>query len=417
MPKQKTLKDSFTLTGKGLHTGLDVTVTFNPAPVNFGYKIQRVDLEGQPIIDAIAENVVETSRGTVIAKENAKVSTIEHAMAALYAYEIDNCLIQVNQPEVPILDGSALPYVNEIERVGIVEQNADKEYFVVTKKLEYIDPNGESSIVVLPSDDFSINVLVSYPSCILSNQYAKLDSLSDFRDEIAACRTFVFVREIEILLKNNLIKGGDLDNAIVIYDKPMEQKEIDGLTDLIGMPHIQVSQLGYLQRRPLSFPNEPARHKLLDVIGDLALIGKPIKGHVIATCPGHRVNSEFSKKLFKTLKRQEIVFPIYDPSKPPLMDINRIKELLPHRWPFLLIDKIIELKERGVVGVKNVSGNEQFFCGHFPNEPIMPGVLLIEAMAQTGGILILSQLEDKQAYRHHLEVSQRILLFLLNQVP
>lgn len=398
MPKQKTLKDSFTLTGKGLHTGLDVTVTFNPAPVNFGYKIQRVDLEGQPIIDAIAENVVETSRGTVIAKENAKVSTIEHAMAALYAYEIDNCLIQVNQPEVPILDGSALPYVNEIERVGIVEQNADKEYFVVTKKLEYIDPNGESSIVVLPSDDFSINVLVSYPSCILSNQYAKLDSLSDFRDEIAACRTFVFVREIEILLKNNLIKGGDLDNAIVIYDKPMEQKEIDGLTDLIGMPHIQVSQLGYLQRRPLSFPNEPARHKLLDVIGDLALIGKPIKGHVIATCPGHRVNSEFSKKLFKTLKRQEIVFPIYDPSKPPLMDINRIKELLPHRWPFLLIDKIIELKERGVVGVKNVSGNEQFFCGHFPNEPIMPGVLLIEAMAQTGGILILSQLEDPQNY-------------------
>lgn len=398
MPKQKTLKDSFTLTGKGLHTGLDVTVTFNPAPVNFGYKIQRVDLEGQPIIDAIAENVVETSRGTVIAKENAKVSTIEHAMAALYAYEIDNCLIQVNQPEVPILDGSALPYVNEIERVGIVEQNADKEYFVVTKKLEYIDPNGESSIVVLPSDDFSINVLVSYPSCILSNQYAKLDSLSDFRDEIAACRTFVFVREIEFLLKNNLIKGGDLDNAIVIYDKPMEQKEIDGLTDLIGMPHIQVSQLGYLQRRPLSFPNEPARHKLLDVIGDLALIGKPIKGHVIATCPGHRVNSEFSKKLFKTLKRQEIVFPIYDPSKPPLMDINRIKELLPHRWPFLLIDKIIELKERGVVGVKNVSGNEQFFCGHFPNEPIMPGVLLIEAMAQTGGILILSQLEDPQNY-------------------
>lgn len=398
MAKQKTLKEAFTLQGKGLHTGLPVTITFNPAPANHGYKIQRVDLEGQPIIDAVAQNVVETSRGTVIAENDVKISTIEHAMAALFSFEIDNCLIQVNQPEFPILDGSASPFVEAIQRVGVIEQDYDKEYFVVTKKMEYKDPNTGSSIVLLPDDEFSLNVLVSYPSCILTNQFATLDSLSDFPKEIAAARTFVFVREIEVLLKNNLIKGGDLDNAIVIYDKEMEQADIDHLTSLLGMDSISVSKLGYLQKRPLAFDNEPARHKLLDVIGDLALIGKPIKGRVIATCPGHKLNTDFAKKVFKTLKRQEIIIPHYDPTVPPLMDINKIKTLLPHRWPMLLIDRIIEVKERGVVGVKNVSGNETFFCGHFPDEPVMPGVLLVEAMAQTGGILILSKLDDPSKY-------------------
>lgn len=398
MPKQKTLKESFSLNGKGLHTGLNVNITFLPAPPNYGYKIQRMDMEGQPIIDALAENVVETSRGTVIAKGDVKVSTIEHAMSALYALEIDNCLIQVDQPEFPILDGSAIQYVKEIERVGFEEQNIEKEYYTITKKVEYRDPNGVSSIVILPSDTFSLSVLVSYPSCILSNQYATLDSLTDYSKEIASSRTFVFVREIEQLLKLNLIKGGDLDNAIVIYDKEMQQSEIDNLTGLLGMDPISVSQLGYLQKRPLAFSNEPARHKLLDVIGDLALIGKPIKGHVIATCPGHTVNTEFAKKIRKELRRQDIIFPIYDPSKAPIMDINKIKTLLPHRWPFLLIDKIIELKERGVVGVKNVAGNEQFFVGHFPQEPVMPGVLLVEAMAQTGGILVLSGLDEPERY-------------------
>lgn len=398
MAKQKTLKEAFTLQGKGLHTGLPVTITFNPAPANYGYKIQRVDLEGQPIIDAVAQNVVETSRGTVIAENDVKVSTIEHAMAALFASEIDNCLIQVNQPEFPILDGSASFFVKEIERVGLEEQPYDKDYFIVTKKMEYTDPETGSSIVLLPDDEFNLNVLVSYPSCILSNQYATLNSLSDFAKEISASRTFVFVREIEILLKNNLIKGGDLDNAIVIYDKEMKQEDIDHLTGLLGMDPISVSSLGYLQKRRLSFDNEPARHKLLDVIGDLALIGKPIKGRVIATCPGHRLNTDFAKKVYKTLKRQEIIMPHYDPTVPPLMDINKIKKLLPHRWPMLLIDRIIEVKERGVVGVKNVSGNENFFCGHFPDEPVMPGVLLVEAMAQTGGILILSKLDDPSKY-------------------
>lgn len=398
MSKQKTLQEAFTLSGKGLHTGLNINITFLPAGPNHGYKIQRIDMEGEPIIDAVAENVVGTSRGTVVAKGEAKVSTIEHAMAALYAMEVDNCLIQVDQPEFPILDGSAIPYVNEIQRVGTVEQSEDREYFVVTKKLEYKDPNGVSSIEILPCDEFRVQTLVSYPSPILSNQFATLNNLSDFATEIAASRTFVFVREIEVLLKNNLIKGGDLDNAIVIYDKEMQQSEINSLTDLLGMPNIEVSQLGYLQKRPLAFDNEPARHKLLDVIGDLALIGRPIKGMIIATCPGHTVNTSFAKKVFKDLKRQEVIFPAYDPSAEPVMNINQVKELLPHRWPMLLVDKIIELKAKTVVGVKSVTGNETFFCGHFPEEPVMPGVLLVEAMAQTGGVLVLSQVDDPKRY-------------------
>ena len=398
MPKQNTLKSAFSLSGKGLHTGLNIDITFNPAPDNHGIKFQRVDLEGQPIVAALAENVVETSRGTVIADGDAKVSTIEHIMSALYAMQVDNCLIQVNQPEVPILDGSAIRYVEEIEKVGLEEQKAEREYFVVKKKLEYKSADGVSTFQILPSDEFQVSVLVSYPSPILSNQYAQLFSLDDYKKEIAASRTFVFVREIEVLLKNNLIKGGDLDNAIVVYDQPMEQSQIDNLTSLLGMPSIQVSDLVYLQRRPLAYNNEPARHKLLDVIGDLALIGKPIKGHIIATCPGHTVNTDFAKKVFKRLKKQEILFPVYDPSVEPLMDVNRIRQLLPHRWPMLMIDKIIALNERGVVGVKSVSGNESFFCGHFPQEPVMPGVLLVEAMAQTGGILVLNSVDEPEKY-------------------
>ena len=398
MSKQKTLTNAFTLEGKGLHTGLPITITFNPAPVNTGYRIQRVDLEDQPIVDAVAENVVETSRGTVVEKNGVRIGTIEHALSALFASEIDNCLIQVNQPEFPILDGSASYYIKAIEESGVEEQTADKDYYIVRKKIEYVNEETGTKIIIMPDDAFSANVLVSYKSPVLNNQYASLDSLADYSKEIASCRTFVFVRELELLLKNNLIKGGDLDNAIVIYDQIISQSELDSLSDVLGQEHVHVDSMGYLNKRPLQFENEPARHKLLDIMGDLALIGKPIKGRVIATCPGHKANTEFAKKIRKEIRHQEVTIPIYDPCKPPVMDVNRIKKLLPHRWPFLLVDKVIEITDKYVVGIKNMTVNETLFCGHFPQEPVMPGVLQLEAMAQTGGLLVLSTVEDPERY-------------------
>ena len=286
MLKQKTLKDSFSLSGKGLHTGLELTVTFRPAPDNHGYKIQRTDLEGRPTIDAVADNVTETTRGTVLSKQGVKVSTVEHGMAALYALGIDNCLIEVDGPEFPILDGSALPYVNEIERVGTVEQSAVKDFYIIKSKIEVRDEQSGSSIIVLPDENFSLNVLISYESNILPNQFATLENMADFKNEIAASRTFVFVREIEPLLHAGLIRGGDLDNAIVIYERQMSQENFDKLADVMGVPHMDAARLGYIMHKPLVWPNECARHKLLDIIGDLALIGKPIKGRIIATRPG-----------------------------------------------------------------------------------------------------------------------------------
>ena len=396
--KQKTLQNSFSVSGKGLHTGLEITATFLPAPENSGYKIQRTDLPGEPIIDAVAENVVETSRGTVVANGEIRVSTIEHAMAALYCAEIDNCLIQVNGPELPILDGSALYYAEAIEQCGVVEQKAEKDYFIIKHKIEITDEESGSSIVVLPDDSFSINTMISYDSPILTNQFASLEQLSDFKSQIAASRTFVFVREVEPLLKNNLIKGGDLDNAIVIYDRKTSQEELDRLADLTGIPHKSVDQLGYINNKPLVFPNEPARHKLLDILGDIALVGRPIKGRIIATRPGHTINNKFARMLRKAIRRQDMQAPEYDPNKVPLMDTNRIRALLPHRYPFLLVDKVIEMGEKHIVGVKNVSGNEPFFQGHFPTEPIMPGVLIVEAMAQTGGLLVLNTVEEPERY-------------------
>lgn len=398
MLKQKTLKDSFSLRGKGLHTGLDLTVTFNPAPENHGYKIQRIDLEGQPVIDAIAENVVETTRGTVLAKGGVKVSTVEHGMAALYAAGIDNCLIQVNGPEFPILDGSAIAYVQGIEEVGIEEQTAVKDFYIIKHKIEFKDEETGSSIVVLPDDKFSVNVLISYDSKIIPNQFATLENMQDFPTEIAQSRTFVFVREIEPLLSAGLIKGGDLDNAIVIYERQLSQEKLDQLADIMSVPHKDANQLGYINHKPLVWDNEPARHKLLDIIGDLALIGRPIKGRIIATRPGHTINNKFARQMRKEIRQHEVQAPIYNCNEAPVMDVNRIRELLPHRYPFLLVDKIIEVGPTHIVGVKNITGNEPFFQGHFPQEPVMPGVLQVEAMAQTGGLLVLNSVDDPERY-------------------
>lgn len=396
--KQLTLKDSFTVSGKGLHTGGHLTAEFCPAPDNHGYKVQRTDLPDQPVIDCLAENVVTLQRATVIGKGDVTVSTLEHSLAALYAAGIDNCLIKVDGPEIPILDGSAAVYCEKIAEVGVVEQKAEKEYYIVKQKTEVRDEETGASIVVLPDSDLSVDVMVDYKSPVLSFQYASLERMEDFPAEIASSRTFVFVREIEPLVKGNLIKGGDLDNAVVIYDSPMAQSELDHLADLMGAPHKEVSEFGFIQEKPLVADNEPARHKLMDVLGDLALIGRNLKGKVLATRPGHGINTAFAKKIRKEIKRQDIQAPVYDPNKAPLMDNVRIRELLPHRYPFLLIDKIIEKGDNYIVGVKNVTTNEPFFTGHFPQEPVLPGVLQVEAMAQTGGLLVLSVLDDPEAY-------------------
>lgn len=399
---QKTLASSFSLSGKGLHTGLDITVTFNPAPANHGYKIKRVDLADEngnaPIIDALAENVKQTERGTVVGKGDVVVSTIEHALAALYASDIDNCLIEVNAPELPILDGSAILFVEGIEKAGIVELEAAREYYIIRNKIEFKDEETGASIIILPEDGYSVSTLISFDSPVLSNQFATLENMADFKQEIAACRTFVFVREIEPLVKHNLIKGGDLDNAIVIYDQETSQEELNKLADLMGVPHKEVNQLGYINNKPLVYDNEPARHKLLDIIGDFALIGKFIKGRIIATRPGHNINTQLAKRIRKEMKRMEVQCPIYDPAKLPIMDINRIKELLPHRYPFQMVDKVIEMGQNHIIGIKNVTNNEPFFQGHFPEEPVMPGVLQIEAMAQCGGLLVLNLVDDPKSY-------------------
>ena len=398
MAKQQTLKGSFALCGKGLHTGLSLTVTFNPAPENSGYKIQRIDLDGQPVIEAIAENVVDTQRGTVLGKGDVRVSTIEHGMSALYAMGIDNCLIQVNGPEFPILDGSAAMYVEKIKEIGIEEQNAPKDYYIIRHKIEVKDEESGSCITILPDEEFSLTTMCSVESKFINSQFATLDNMDDYASEIAQARTFVFVRDIEPLLKANLIKGGDMDNAIVIYERQTTQERLDQLADFLKVPRLDATKLGYIQHKPLVWENECTRHKLLDIIGDMALIGRPIKGRIIATRPGHTINNKFARLMRREIRKHEIQAPIYDCNEPPVMDVNHIRELLPHRYPMQLVDKVVSLGANSIVGVKNVTSNEPFFVGHFPQEPVMPGVLQIEAMAQCGGLLVLNTLEEPERW-------------------
>jgi UDP-3-O-[3-hydroxymyristoyl] N-acetylglucosamine deacetylase/3-hydroxyacyl-[acyl-carrier-protein] dehydratase len=398
--KQKTLKAPITFTGKGLHTGVDVTMTFHPAPDSHGYIFKRVDLPEKPLINALAENVVETSRGTTLEENGARISTIEHVLASFVGMGIDNVLIEVDGPEAPILDGSASAYVKAIEKTGTVEQQTERKYFILKEKLEYYDEEQGIHIIAYPDKVQSINVLIDYNSKVLGNQYAVLEDLDTFKDEIAPSRTFVFLHELEYLAKNNLIKGGDVDNAIVIVDRQVEQDELDRLAELFNKPKVKVQPEGILNNVSLRFPNEPARHKLMDLIGDLALVGRWFKAKIIATRPGHQSNNEFARALRQVMKKAALQkkVPVYNPNMEPIMDINAVKKKLPHRYPFLLVDKVIHIDEKSVVCIKNITANEPFFAGHFPNEPVMPGVLQIEAAAQAGGMLVLGTVPDPENY-------------------
>ena len=398
MAKQKTIKESFSVVGVGLHTGQKVTLTVHPAEDNHGFKFKRSDIEGTPIINADPDLVVDTSRSTTLEKDGVRVHTTEHVLAALYGMEIDNALIEMDGPETPIMDGSAYPFVELIKQVGIVEQNSDKDYFVITENLTYEDLERQTEMLAVPQDEFRLTVMVDYNSPQLGTQHAHMYHTGEFENEIAKCRTFVFLRELEVLAKNGLIKGGDLDNAIVMVDEPLPQEKLDEIADILGKPHMKIEEAGILNNLTLHFQNEPARHKLLDIVGDLALVGKPIKGHILAARPGHKGNVDFAKLIKSQIKMETKKGPQFDLTKDPIYDINDISQMLPHRYPFLLVDKIIEMDESSIVGVKNITLNEPQFTGHFPNNPVMPGVLQVEAMAQVGGIFALSSVPDPENY-------------------
>ncbi len=394
--KQSTIQNAVSVRGVGLHTGKTVTLTFKPALANHGYRFQRVDLPDQPVVPADVKMVISTNRGTTLRSGEAQVSTVEHVLSALTGMGIDNVLLEIDGPEMPIMDGTSMPFVEAILEAGMTELDAEREYFIVTEPIAYKDEVTGTELLALPSDNFEATVMIDFASKVLGPQFAALHNMSEYVKEIAPCRTFVFVHELEKLLEMGLIKGGDMDNAIVIADRKMDQEELDALAQKMGKPGIKVDAEGVLNTVKLHFQNEPARHKLLDVIGDLALIGKPIRGKIVATKPGHTANVEFAKLLKKNLteKRRLMGIPRYDPDKEPVFDSIQITKLLPHRFPFLLVDKIIELDQQHVVGIKNITYNEFFFQGHFPDNPVFPGVLQIEALAQTGGILALQNVPD-----------------------
>lgn len=392
--KQHTLKSTVSISGTGLHTGINVDMILNPANAGFGIQFQRIDLAGQPIIKADCDLVTDTSRGTTLEDKGAKVSTVEHILAALVGMGVDNCLVEINGPEIPIIDGSSAPFVEIIEEAGVLEQEAAKLWYTIDSNITYYDEEKRVEMVAMPAMEYQVTTLIDFNSPVLGTQHAGLKHLKEFKTEIAPCRTFSFLHELEMLLDNNLIKGGDINNAIVIVDKPVSEPEMERLAKAFGREKMEVISGGYLNNLELRFPNEPARHKLLDIVGDLALIGTPVKAHIIANRPGHSSNVSFAKKIKQHIKANKHIMdvPIYDPNQTPIYNTQQIEKTLPHRYPFLLVDKIIELTDTRIVGIKNVTFNEPFFVGHFPGNPIMPGVLQIEALAQTGGILAINAL-------------------------
>jgi len=398
--KQKTLKHPVSVSGPGLHTGKNVTLTFKPAPEDHGFKFQRTDLEGHPIVNASVENVVDTNRGTSLEQNGVRINTTEHALAACVGMGLDNVIIELDGPETPILDGSAKFYVEAIEKAGIIEQKEAKIWYELDSNLVYSNPDQKSELLAIPSSEYKVSVMIDFDEKVLGTQNAIMNRIEEFRTQIAPCRTFVFLHELEYLIHNNLIKGGDLNNAIVFVNRLIQQEELDRLAKFFNKPRVEVLKEGILNNLELYFVNEPARHKLLDVVGDLALVGVPLKAHIIATRPGHSSNTQFAKLIRKHIREVSKLppAPVYDPNKPPLYDINQIKRILPHRPPFLLVDKILELGEDYVIGMKNVTMNEPFFVGHFPDEPLMPGVLQVEAIAQTGGVYVLSSVPDPENY-------------------